>query len=64
MDIEEPREKKKSKEVGGDCGFCNAVQIAKDLREYILKGGQRPGRDKFRPAPAERNPSHNQHQRQ
>ena len=63
-EIEEPREKKSSKDVGSDLGFCNAVQIAKDLREYILKGGERPGRDKFRPAPAERTFSHNQHKRE
>ena len=57
-------ERKKSKEAGRDRGFCNAVQIAKDLREYVLEGGQRPGRDNFRPAPAERTLWHNQHQRE
>ena len=38
------RHEKCAKGAGGAHGSCNVTQIAKDLREYILKGAQRHGR--------------------
>ena len=57
MEFKEIMQNCATQKVGIACGFCNAVQIAKDLPDALLEGSQRPTRERemLRCASARRN---------